>query len=165
MEAISSRRIARTGVIAALYVVLTFSLSFLSYESVQFRVAEMMMLLCLFSKDFVTATTIGCFIANLFSPIGVIDVVVGTSATLISGICIYVLRNRLNLVTASLFPVLFNAVFVGLELKMVYNLPLFLTMGQVALGEIVCVSIFGVILLTALKRNTSFMKVLSEDGK
>lgn len=165
METISSRRIARTGVVAALYVVLTFTFSFMAYDSIQFRVAEMLMLLCLFSKDFVTATTIGCIIANIFSPIGVVDVVVGSLATFLSGVCIYLLRNKLNPLTASLFPVIFNAVIVGIELKVIYQLPLFMSMAQVAFGEVVCVGVIGVILLSLLKRNSSFMKMLSEDGK
>ncbi|SDA18444.1 Uncharacterized membrane protein [Ruminococcus sp. YE71] len=164
MESVSTRRIVRTGIVAAIYVVLTLALSFMSYGSVQFRIAEMLMLLCLYSKDYVVATTIGCFIANLFSFVGPVDVAVGTGATLFSGLCIYLLRDRLRPLSASIFPVLFNAVFVGLELKFIANAPLLLSMAGVAAGEIVCVSMAGVILLTILKRNKGFMKMLLDEG-
>lgn len=163
MESISTRRIAKSGVIAALYVVLTLALSALSYGSVQFRVAEALMLLCLFSKDYVVALTVGCFISNIFSNVGAIDTVVGTVATLFAGVCIYLLRDKLNYLTASIFPVLFNAVFVGLELKIVLNEPLVLSMLGVAAGEIVCVTIVGSILLKALSKNKAFMSMITNE--
>ena len=94
MESISTRRITKAGVVAAIYVVLTVSLSALSYGGIQFRIAEALMLLCLFSKDYVVSLTIGCFIANIFSTVGAVDTIVGTSATLIAGLCIYLLRKN-----------------------------------------------------------------------
>jgi uncharacterized membrane protein len=163
MESLSTRRIAKSGVVAALYVVLTVALSGLSYGSVQFRIAEALMLLCLFSKDYIYALTIGCFIANIFSTVGAIDTVVGTSATLFAGICIYLLRDKLNYFTASLFPVIFNAVFVGLELKLVLKLPLVVSMLEVGLGEIVCVTIVGGLLLKLLSRNKGFMSMITNE--
>lgn len=104
--------------------------------------------------------SIGCFIANLFSTVGLIDTVVGTAATVISVVLIYVCRNRLNLFAVSLFPVLFNAVFVGAELKFVANLPFFASAAGVALGEFVCVSVLGVVLIKALSKNKRFMKLI-----
>jgi uncharacterized membrane protein len=163
MENFSTRRIAKSGVIAALYVVLTVALSALSYGSIQFRVAEALMLLCLFSMDYVVALTVGCFAANIFSTVGAIDTVVGTLATLLAGLCIYLLRNKLNYFTASLFPVIFNAVFVGFELKLVFGLPLGLSMLEVGIGEIVCVTIVGGILLKALSKNKGFMSMITNE--
>lgn len=163
MESISTRRIAKAGVIAALYVVLTVGLSGLSYGIVQFRIAEALMLLCLFSKDYVFAVTIGCFVSNIFSNVGAIDTIVGTAATLLAGVCIYLLRNRLNFLTASIFPVIFNAVFVGIELKVVLNEPLLMSMAGVAAGEIVCVTVVGGILLKALSKNKGFMSMITNE--
>ena len=40
--------IMKLAIIAALYVTLTYALSFLSYNEIQFRVAEILMLLCFF---------------------------------------------------------------------------------------------------------------------
>ncbi|MBR1723948.1 MAG: QueT transporter family protein [Ruminococcus sp.] len=162
MESLSTRRITRIGVTAAIYVALTLALSSLSYGSVQFRVAEALMLLCLFSKDYVFSLTIGCFIANIFSSVGVIDTVVGTSATLLAGLGIYLLRSKLNLLTASFFPVAFNAVLVGLELRLVLGLPLLASMAGVAAGELVCVTVLGSILFKALSVNKQFMHMISD---
>lgn len=163
MESISTRRITRSGITAALYVVLTIVLSSLSYGGIQFRVAEAMMLLCLFSKDHVYSLTLGCFIANIYSTIGFVDTLAGTSATLLAALCIYGFRDKLNLLTASIFPVVFNAVIVGIELKVVSKLPLLTSMAGVAIGEIVCVTVIGSIFFKILSVNKQFMRIISDD--
>lgn len=160
MEIFNSRRITNIGVVAAIYVVLTLLGSGLAYGQIQFRVSEALVLLCFFNKDYIISMTIGCFIANLFSTVGLIDTVVGTSATLISVLLIYACRNKLNLFLVSLFPVVLNGIFVGAELKLVAKLPFFFSMGTVALGEFVCVSILGVVLFKALSQNKRFMKLI-----
>ena len=45
------RRIVMNAAVAALYVVLTLVSYPLAFEAVQFRIAEMLMLLCFFRKD------------------------------------------------------------------------------------------------------------------
>ena len=163
MESLSTRRIVKAGVVAAIYVVLTLAVPVLSYGSLQFRIAEALMLLCLFSKDYVFSVTLGCFISNVFSTVGMVDTVVGTVATLLAGVCIYLLRNRIGFEVASIFPVVFNAVIIGLELHLVLGEPLWMSMLSVAVGEIVCVSFLGVILLKLLSRNKAFMSMIKND--
>ncbi|MGN0633351.1 MAG: QueT transporter family protein [Oscillospiraceae bacterium] len=163
MESLSTRRIVKAGVVAAIYVVLTLAVPVLSYGSLQFRIAEALMLLCLFSKDYVFSVTLGCFISNIFSTVGMVDTVVGTAATLLAGVCIYLLRNRIGYEAASVFPVVFNAVIIGLELHFVIGEPLWMSMLSVAVGEIVCVSFLGVILLKLLSRNKAFMSMIKND--
>ena len=121
---------------------------------------------------------VGCLIANITSTVSAIDMVVGTFATLLAVIVIVlcskylpaIFKSKLGmsenvasafaLIIASLSPVIFNGIIVGLELKFVYDLPLFLTMGQVALGELVCVTIVGVILFKILEKNEAFMRLI-----
>lgn len=160
MEIFNSRRITNIGVVAAIYVVITLLGSGLAYGQVQFRISEALVLLCFFNKDYILSMTIGCFIANLFSTVGLVDTVVGTAATLISVILIYALRNKLNLFFVSLFPVIFNGIFVGAELKLIAHLPFFASVAWVALGEFVCVSILGVVIFKALSENKRFMKLI-----
>lgn len=163
MESLSTRRIVKAGVVAAIYVVLTLAVPVLSYGSLQFRIAEALMLLCLFSKDYVFSVTLGCFISNIFSTVGMVDTIVGTAATLLAGVCIYLLRNRIGYEAASVFPVVFNAVIIGIELHFVIGEPLWMSMLSVAVGEIVCVSFLGVILLKLLSRNKAFMSMIKND--
>ncbi|MBQ8966998.1 QueT transporter family protein [Ruminococcus sp.] len=161
MEMFNSRRITNIGVMTAVYVAATILCSPLAYGDVQFRVSEMLMLLCYFNKDYIISMTLGCFIVNLWSPLGFIDVGCGTVATVIAAVLIYALRNKTNLFVVSLFPVLTNGLIVAAELKYVYGLPYWLSAGSVALGEFVCVSILGVIIVNALRKNKGFMKLIT----
>lgn len=164
MSKFNAERIAKIGAVAAIYVVVTIIGADLSYGAVQFRVAEALMLLCFFSKDYIIALTIGCFIANIFSTVGLIDTVVGTSATLISAVLIYVFRKDGSLsrmIICSLFPVIANGLLVGAELRFVFKLPFWISVGEVALGEIVCVTILGVTVFRLLSKNKGFMKLIS----
>ena len=167
MENFSARRITRIGVVAALYVVLTLSLSFISYNDIQFRIAEALMLLCFFNKDYIFALTIGCFIANLFSPMKW-DMLVGTSATLIAAVPMYLLRKENSLprmIICSLFPVISNGFIVAAELYFLLDLPFWMSVASVAFGEFVCVTLLGVILFSQLRKNKAFMKMITGTGK
>ncbi len=163
MSKFNSHRIAVIGVVAAIYVVITIVGADLSYGPIQFRVAEAFMLLCFFNKDYIFSLTIGCFIANIFSTVGLIDTVVGTSATLVAAIMIYVFRNEdsaVRMVICSLFPVVVNGLMVGAELNLVLKLPFWLSVGEVAFGEFVCVTVLGVIIFRLLSKNKGFMKLI-----
>ena len=48
-----TRRMAKIGLIAALYAVITLALGFISYGPIQFRIAEIMTLLPLFGKEYI----------------------------------------------------------------------------------------------------------------
>ena len=160
MELFNARRITNIGVMTAVYVVATMLCSPLAYKEIQFRVSELLMLFCFFNKDYIISMSMGCFIANLFSPLGFIDVGFGTSATIAAALLIYLCRNKVNLFVASLFPVVSNGLIIAAELKYVSNAPYWLSVGTVALGEFVCVSIIGVIVVGNLSKNKGFMKLI-----
>ena len=58
--------IVRLAIVAAMYVLFTVVNPF-SYNAIQFRISEILMLLCFFRKDYTIALIIGCFISNFFS--------------------------------------------------------------------------------------------------
>ena len=93
------------AVIAAVYAVLTIGLSPISYGPIQVRLSECMVLLAFYNRKWISGLTIGCLLANLNSPFGVTDMVVGTTATLVS---LLLMRFAPNVFTASLAPVLIN---------------------------------------------------------
>lgn len=45
-----TKKVIRISLVAALYVALTLALSWISYGEIQFRIAEILVLLCFFSK-------------------------------------------------------------------------------------------------------------------
>lgn len=158
MENNKSKFITQTAIVAALYVALTLALSFMSYNAVQFRVAEILVLLVFIDKKYFLGLVLGCAIANAFSPLLMIDVIVGTLATVVALLFIILVRkflgdNRKSLIIASLGPVLSNAIFVGIELTVLFKeLPFIVNAAYVALGEFVVVTIVGTLIFPKIRK-------------
>ena len=92
----TARYLARGGIIAALYVVLTLitSLVGLASGAVQIRISEMLCILPVFLPEAIPGLTLGCLIANLTSGgLAALDIIFGTLATLIGAIGAYLLRR------------------------------------------------------------------------
>ncbi len=151
------RTVVRISVVAALYVALTLALYPLSYGAIQFRVSESLMMLISYNPIYAISLSIGCLISNLASPMGVIDVVYGTLATIIASVLMIKIKNKY---ISSLIPTVVNAIVIGLELKFYYELPLFISMLEVALGEFVVVTLIGVPLFKSLEKNKHIAELL-----
>ena len=89
------RFLALSAVIAALYAVLTYAAAAmnLAFGAVQFRFSEALTVLPAFTPAAIPGLAVGCLISNLASPLGVVDWVFGTLATLLAGIFSYLVRN------------------------------------------------------------------------
>ncbi len=146
---ITTHFIVKTAAVAAIYTVVTLGLAFMSYGNIQFRVSEIMTLLAFFDPTYIGGLTLGCFLANLLGPNGLPDALIGTPATLISVIAIAITgkitkQSKVGLIIASLWPTLFNGLIIGYLLHKMFNLPIFLTMLEVAVGEFVVITLIGV---------------------
>ena len=150
----STEIIVRNGVVAALYFVLTLLTFPVSFLGIQFRIAEVLVLLCFFRKDYVIGITFGCVIANLFSTIGVIDAVFGLVTNLAVGLLV---GRRRYLAIACLFPVVINAFLVGAELYWILKEPFWYSVGTVAIGEL-GVMVLGYFIFFFCRRNDAFMR-------
>ncbi len=142
-------RLVKTALIAAIYAVLTIILAPISYGPVQFRLSEILVLLAFIDPIYIIGLTLGCFLANLFGGLGIMDLVFGTIATFLSVSAISLtskfIKHRLtSLIISSLWPTIFNGVIIGWMLNYVLQVPLLLTMFQVGIGEFVVVTIIGV---------------------
>ena len=80
----TTRFIARSAIICALYTALTLAFAPISYGAIQVRISEALTILPLFCVEAVPALAIGCFLSNI--PMGIWDMVIGTVATLVAGI-------------------------------------------------------------------------------
>ena len=171
---VSVQRLVRCAVIAAVYVVLCLVLAPFSYGAVQVRIAEALCLLPVFGAEYIVGVTLGCFLANLFGST-IIDVVFGTLATLLACLVTYRLRNlRIKglAIPASLPPVLFNAVIVGIEITVFFTDPaamsaplwvLCLTNGiTVGIGELISCTILGVALVKLIESNAALKRIFTE---
>lgn len=161
-ERFSVKKLAKISIVAAVYFVLTIAISPLSFGNIQFRFSEVLVLLCFFNKDYIFSLTLGCFLANLFSPMAALDVPFGTIATLIAVILVY---KSNNLWIASVFPTIINAVIVGIELSIAFGTPFLLNLATVALGEFVVVTVIGVPVMNIMKKNKKIMELIEVSDK
>lgn len=145
----------RIAVTAALYVALTLVIAPLSYGAVQFRVSEVLTLLCFYRKDYCYALILGCFISNLFSPLGALDLVFGVASTVFTVVGI---RYCKNLWAASLFPAL-SMVFIAWELTYL-GMPFWYSFFTAALGELGVVTVIGVPLFKTMEKNRFFSETV-----
>ena len=149
------RFLVEAAVIAALYTVLT-------YLAVAMNLAYG---LPVFTPAAIPGLALGCFLSNLASPLGIVDWVFGTLATLLAAMLSYALRNiciKGLPVLASLPPVLTNVVIVGFELACLsdigfafqnFSLAAYVSSAiSVGIGELVVCVVLGLPLFTLLKK-------------
>lgn len=153
----SAAPLARAAVIAAVYAVCTVVIAPLSYGAVQFRIAECLCILAFFYDEAVVGLTIGCLIANLFSPCGPIDVLVGTSATLIavllSNITFKRIKNKaVGFIVGASFPIIVNALLVPVSILVASPEAgsYFIVALQVGLGQAAVILTLGLALYAVL---------------
>ena len=151
------RFICHASLIAACYIVLTLltSLFGLSSGAIQCRLSEALCILPYFTSAAIPGLSVGCLIANLFTPgTNIFDVIFGTFATMLGAFGTYYLSKICKRAKwiCSIPPIAANTLIVPLVLKYAYSLGdsiafLMLTVGA---GEVISVGILGNALLYAL---------------
>ena len=160
------RKLTLCAVVAAIYAVVTILTSSISYGPVQFRLSEALCVLPLFLPFTGWGLALGCLIANLFSTVTVLDIVIGTAATAIG--CLMLARCRTTWM-AILAPVLCNGVLVGAMLAWVL-FPEDLLRGfaicaaEVAVGELAVMLVLGLPLIYLLRRTHALDRWQSLSG-
>lgn len=168
--------ITQAAIIAALYAVLTIGQNALlpgtASAAVQFRVAEVLCVLAIYTPAAIPGLTIGCIIANISSVtagLGFYDMIFGSLASLLAALAMYGLRNvRIKNIPflALLMPALFNGVIVGLEISIFFSdtgfsfVSFLITGGCVALGELVVLLVLGIPACLLLNKHGKKMGVV-----
>ena len=175
-KGLSTNKLVQIAVIGALYTVLTFASGQLAFGTVQFRLSEVLTLLPLFSPVSIWGLVFGCFFSNVIgfmtgiNPIGLIDALVGTGATLLAALITYAIgrlpdsKRVLKYIFAPLPPVIFNGIIVGLELTFVFSgefiwEAFWANLLSVAIGEAVVCYLLGLIMVGVLYRNDFYKKI------
>jgi len=170
MKAMKTHFLTRAAVIAALYATLTILFAPMSYGQIQVRVSEALTALAYFEPAAIPGLYIGCLLANLYGGLGPWDIFLGSFLTLIAasltwaiGMFFLKTSQKTYIYRGSLLgllpPVLINAFGVALILKIVLELPYWITVLYVGVGEAIAVYALGYpLLITLLKR-----KILSEE--
>lgn len=148
--------ITKIAIVAALYIVLTVLIYPLSFDEIQVRFSEVLLLLCFFDKKYGIGIVVGCAVSNLFSPIP-LDVLFGTVQTIVAVVLIGYLRPLI----LSLILTILSMVIVGLEIAVISSFDMWwLITIQVMAGE--AIVLLGIVypLSFLLKRSKSFMKII-----
>jgi uncharacterized membrane protein len=148
---VNSRLLARGSLYAAVYAALTLApgLNGLAYGQVQFRVSEGLTVFACVDPAAVPGLAVGTAIANVASPLGVADVVFGSLLTLVAVAIMW--RAGMH-VWALVAPVVVNGLGVGAELRIIQHLPLWPSVGFVALGEAVVMASAGLVTFGLVRR-------------
>ena len=167
MKKINPRQIALSGIAAGLYVAVTVLTASFAYGNIQFRIADAMCLLVCIEPSLTVGLTLGCLIANLFSTVSALDIIIGTAGTLLGCLLTVHIKKTWLLPIPT---ILSNAILVGAMLSWVL-MPAsefwqgFAVMGgEVALGEAVVLYALGVPLFITMRR-TGLMERLLREGK
>lgn len=147
---------AKMAVVTGLYVTVTLVLSVVSFGAIQFRLAEMFNYLPLFNRRYTISVTLGVAIANLASPLGIVDVLLGSFSTwIVLLVCRRVTRSIPSLklkmiVTALVFA--FSMFTVAGQLSFFYQAPFFFNWLVIGLGELLSMSIGGAMIYLISQR-------------
>lgn len=173
MKKNNTRTLAKAALIAAAYVALTWvseSLG-LGFGAVQFRLSEALTILPVFTPAAVPGLTLGCALANAASPLGPVDIAVGTAATLLQALCTRALRNvqfKGIPFLPLLMPCLFNAFFVGAEIAILsaengaFATIFASTALTVGAGELLVCFVLGLPLYRLIEKRPALKKILTE---
>ena len=174
MKTMSVMKLSVSAVTAAIYAALTMLLAPISYGEIQLRVSEALCIAPFFFPCTAPGLFVGCLIANLLSPIGALDIVFGSLATLLAALCTAAIgrtgRGWHQCVFACLMPVLFNAVIVGAVIAFSSTPEPFSAAGLsafgaaafwVGLGELAVMFVIGLPLTRILPRQR-FFQIMSD---
>ena len=152
-----TKKLVFTALIAAAYAVTTLVIAPFSFGAVQLRISEALTILPVFTPCAIWGLSLGCLIANIFSPFGIIDMVFGTLATLIAAFLSYKVRNikfKGFPILAPIFPIISNALIIGAVTAFMAELNFsgfLINAGLIALSEAASCYLLGIPFYFAFK--------------
>ncbi len=138
----------RAAAIAAAYVVVSYVLAPISFGPWQFRPAEGLTLLPVLFSEAVPALFVGCLLANVIGPYGVLDIVLGSLATLVAAALTRAFRGS---IVAYLAPVVVNALVVSAYLSVLTHLSYWTLVVSIGVSEAASVFCIGVPLVRLIR--------------
>ena len=168
MPKMKTQQLTTAAVVAAMYAVMAIfgSVFGITYGPIQCRFSEALCVLPFLVPETTWGLFVGCLIANILSPYGLLDVVVGSLATLLAALWTRKCKHRF---AATLPPVICNMVLVGALIAWQTTgggaafLPAFAYNAiTVGVGEAVACCGLGSLLLWQLPRMNVFKKRIAQ---
>lgn len=150
----NTANIAKGGVIAAAYILLTLLSAALGLSSgvIQVRISEALCILPCYTGAAIPGLFIGCILANLLTGANVIDIIFGSLATLIGAAGTYIMRKHRY--AAVLPPIVANTIIIPLIFTYAYEIAgsyLYFAL-TVFIGELISCGILGELLYSLLAK-------------
>lgn len=140
-----TRNITEIGLTAAVYAVLTMLIAPIGFGAIQCRISDALLFFCSKNKNLIGGCALGCVVANMLSPLGVIDMILGGTINLFIGVIMYKCKNTLVKIPACS---IIAGSIIGAELTLISGAPFVFTTITVAIGEAVALSMGGVLFRT-----------------
>lgn len=165
----TTRSLVQSAVIAALYVCLSLLQNLLlpgsASMAIQYRVAEALCVLALFSSSAIPGLALGCLLFNMTQAGALpLDFIIGTSASLLSALGMYLFREiRVGKlpILSFLMPALCNGVLVGAELTVyIEGTTFWFNAACVSAGEVTVLFTLGLALYSVLRRGSLGSRIL-----
>ncbi|WP_071026648.1 QueT transporter family protein [Peptoniphilus raoultii] len=145
--------LVKNAILIAVYIVAV-NINPIGFMAIQFRVAEALSVIPFFNRKFAPALIIGGALANLYSPLGMIDMVVGGMCAVIAyTFSKFTLNNYINSFIFSLA----SGILVSTELYYTAGTPYFLTILTVGFPTLIITSLSVYII-----SNTKLKKIIEQ---
>ena len=152
--------IVKVAVIAAVYAAVTIAIAPIAFGPIQFRISDALMpipYLPYFGLAGVIGLTLGTLIANILSPYGLIDMILGSIANFVGGLGAYYarrIRNKvLGRIVAVMIPIIVITFLIGfILLTVIFGGDLLMSVGGVFVSELIIIGVFGYILIARLEK-------------
>lgn len=155
----TSKLIVRQSIIAAIYAILTYAGWGVSYGPIQFRFSEILNWLAFFDPKNIIGLTLGCFLSNLASPLGIMDLIFGSLHTFLG--VLFMAKS-----TSKWIAMCWHSIFsfiIALELLLIsaINAELFLeTYLGIAASELIVVGLLGIPVFSLIMRNKQITDII-----
>jgi uncharacterized membrane protein len=147
-----SLKVATTALTATVYSLLTVALGPLGYSWIQVRLGETLTPLpFVIGFPAVAGLTLGCVIANWFSPVGLPDLIFGPLLTLFAAFLSWKMSINRKMM-ACVYPVLVNGFGVSAYVSLYYNVPYWISVMTITVGESIAAILIGYPLLVAIEK-------------
>jgi uncharacterized membrane protein len=143
------RYLARAAAIASIYAAVTYLLKPISYGPIQVRVSEALTILPMLESSAIPGLFVGCLLANILGGLGPWDIYGGSLITLVAA---YMTGKMKNPLLGAVPPVVLNAFGVSYYLSFLYDMPYWITVLYIGIGEFVAVAGLGIPLYYFIKR-------------
>ncbi|GIN84688.1 membrane protein [Heyndrickxia sporothermodurans] len=145
------------GIIAALYIAVSFFIQPFGFTNIQFRISEMFNHLVVFNKKYFFGIVLGVFLTNLlFSPMRAYDLIFGVGQSVIALLITIVISRFIKGIWTRMIlnTIVFTITmfFIAIELHLAFGWPFLLTWLTTAIGEFVVMAVGAPIMFFLNKR-------------